>query len=72
MRISEDAGRYLCDFIYYSSLARLWKEEREREVVFFHVPVDSEPRDIMLGKNILVELIRSIVLSGMTKKITLR
>jgi pyrrolidone-carboxylate peptidase len=32
VRISEDAGRYLCDFIYYSSLAYLEKKEEEKRV----------------------------------------
>jgi pyroglutamyl-peptidase len=32
VRVSEDAGRYLCDFIYYSSLAHLSKKEEEKRV----------------------------------------
>jgi len=38
LRISKDAGRYLCDFIYFSSLAYLWQARQFRRVVFLHVP----------------------------------
>ena len=36
--ISEDAGRYLCDFIYYKSL-----HMNKCPVVFVHVPPLNEP-----------------------------
>lgn len=32
VRVSEDAGRYLCDFIYYSSLAHLEKNKERKRV----------------------------------------
>lgn len=68
LRISEDAGRYLCDFIYYSSLAQLWKQERERKVVFFHVPADASDSSITKGRELAVNLIRSIVESEVSRK----
>lgn len=34
VRISEDAGRYLCDFIYFSSLGHLTKKDERRRVSF--------------------------------------
>jgi hypothetical protein len=49
VRISEDAGRYLCDFIYYSSMAHLTKKQEKRRVVFLHVPVDSNTEAIKTG-----------------------
>ncbi|KAK5658769.1 hypothetical protein OQA88_1580 [Cercophora sp. LCS_1] len=64
LRISEDAGRYLCDFIYYSSLAELYKRGRERNVVFFHVPCENSERNFEIGRGLLVELIRAVVESG--------
>ncbi len=69
IRRSEDAGRYLCDFIYYSSLAHLWKKNEERRVVFFHVPVVSDEAAIQTGKDALIELIRAVVQSGRVKKV---
>jgi pyroglutamyl-peptidase len=68
VRISEDAGRYLCDFIYYSSLAHLTKKEEQRRVVFLHVPVDSDEASIKLGTEVTIELIRALVQSGRLKK----
>jgi pyroglutamyl-peptidase len=69
IRVSEDAGRYLCDFIYYSSLAYLTKKEEERRVVFLHVPVDSDETSVRTGVDITLELIRAIIQSGRMCKI---
>ena len=69
VRISEDAGRYLCDFIYYSSMAHLTKEDEDRRVVFLHVPVESDSRSIDTGVEVAVELIRALVQSGRMKKL---
>ena len=63
VRPSGDAGRYLCDFIYYSSLAELWKRDEERRVVFLHVPVESDELSIARGREVLIELIRALVQS---------
>jgi len=68
VRISEDAGRYLCDFIYYSSLAHLTKKREERRVVFLHVPVDSDEAATKTGVEVTLELIRAMVQSGRLKK----
>jgi len=68
VRISEDAGRYLCDFIYFSSLAHLTKKNEERRVVFLHVPVDSTEEAIKTGVAVTVELIRTLVQSERLNK----
>src|ERR1700712_3587946 len=68
VRISEDAGRYLCDFIYYSSLAHLTKKKEKRRVVFLHVPVDSDEAAVRTGIEVTIELIRAMVQSGRLKK----
>jgi pyroglutamyl-peptidase len=68
-RVSEDAGRYLCDFIYYSSLAELTRKGEERRVVFLHVPIDSDEASVKTGLDITIELIRAIVHSGRMKKV---
>ncbi|KAI6772284.1 hypothetical protein HG530_003242 [Fusarium avenaceum] len=61
LRISEDAGHYLCDFIYYSSLSELWKLQRPRKALFLHVPADATPESVEKGKDLTLNLIRSIV-----------
>ncbi|KAF4989020.1 hypothetical protein FDECE_14843 [Fusarium decemcellulare] len=72
LRISDDPGRYLCDFIYYSSLAELWKLQRRRKVVFLHVPADASPESIEKGRELAVNLVRSVVESEMSRKDKLR
>ncbi|KAK8049529.1 Pyroglutamyl-peptidase 1 [Apiospora phragmitis] len=49
LRISEDPGRYLCDFIYYSSMAHLTKQNRPRKVLFLHVPCEQSQETIKSG-----------------------
>ncbi|KAL1890965.1 hypothetical protein Sste5346_007962 [Sporothrix stenoceras] len=71
LRISVDAGRYLCDFIYFSSLAHLYRKGQEtkgederyarRRVSFLHVPAAATPERVAFGKELVVELIRSLV-----------
>ncbi|POR39652.1 Pyroglutamyl-peptidase 1 [Tolypocladium paradoxum] len=68
LRISEDAGRYLCDFIYYSSLSTLLKERRPRRVVFLHVPCDASDRCVAQGRELALNLIRAIAESETAKK----
>lgn len=60
--ISEDAGRYLCDFIYYSSLAELYKRKAERKVVFLHVPceVGKDGEYVRIGQELMLGLVRSV------------
>jgi len=69
IRVSEDAGRYLCDFIYYSSLAYLTKKNEERRVVFLHVPTASDEASVKTGVDITLELIRAMVQSDRMSKI---
>ncbi|ERS95509.1 pyroglutamyl peptidase type [Sporothrix schenckii 1099-18] len=71
LRISVDAGRYLCDFIYFSSLAHLYRRDQEadhkdaryarRRVAFLHVPAAATPERVEAGRALVVELIRSLV-----------
>ncbi|CZT05339.1 uncharacterized protein RAG0_11483 [Rhynchosporium agropyri] len=68
VRVSEDAGRYLCDFIYFSSMAYLTKKEEERRVVFLHVPVSADAVSVDNGIEITIELIRAMVQSDRLKK----
>ncbi|OAA64813.1 Peptidase C15, pyroglutamyl peptidase I-like protein [Cordyceps fumosorosea ARSEF 2679] len=60
LRISDDPGRYLCDFIYYSSLATLRRQERPGKVCFFHVPADASDLAVERGRDLALNLIRSI------------
>ncbi|KAI0873917.1 hypothetical protein GGS24DRAFT_362619 [Hypoxylon argillaceum] len=68
LRVSEDAGHYLCDFIYFSSLAHLCKQQRPKKVVFFHVPLHSDAESLRRGVELVLTLIRSIVESELEKE----
>ncbi|CAE6414127.1 unnamed protein product [Rhizoctonia solani] len=43
---SDDPGRYLCDFIYFCSLACAKKEGDGVKVLFTHVPPAGQPYDV--------------------------
>lgn len=69
-RISNDAGNFMCGFIYYNSLAHYHAmsdaEERkgERPVVFLHVPdLTSSEEKLEEGRHVTIALIRALVAS---------
>ncbi|KAI9876925.1 MAG: hypothetical protein M1830_005281 [Pleopsidium flavum] len=66
VRLSDDAGRYLCDFTYYTSLLEFWRRgpEGERPVVFLHVPGGFAEEDLVRGREVVVALIRALVEDG--------
>ncbi|GAM35833.1 pyroglutamyl peptidase [Talaromyces pinophilus] len=61
LRTSNDAGHYACDFIFYTSLAQALEEGRDRSIVFYHVPVTTDPASIELGTKVAVALIKSMI-----------
>ncbi|RKF78402.1 Pyroglutamyl-peptidase 1 [Golovinomyces cichoracearum] len=63
VRVSNDPGRFLCDFIYFSSLAELAKRCKPKKVIFLHVPEDTNETSINTGVKITVQLIKAIVQS---------
>ena len=44
VRLSSDAGRFVCDFLYYESLSLRWKEERERLALLASASASPPPR----------------------------
>ncbi|KAF1973517.1 pyroglutamyl peptidase-like protein type I [Bimuria novae-zelandiae CBS 107.79] len=63
VRISPDAGNFMCGFIYYNSLATYFEQkEDERPVAFMHVP-DLSDREEKLeeGREVAIALIRALV-----------
>lgn len=68
VRISYDAGRYLCEYLYYSSLAFLHvcgndgvSLQDRITVALLHVPRGAEPEDIATGKRVTMALISAMV-----------
>ncbi|RMD42260.1 hypothetical protein DV735_g2896, partial [Chaetothyriales sp. CBS 134920] len=78
VRLSRDAGRFLCEFSLMVSLSRRsleerqkereglptdWRESREGKVAFLHVPGGFLPQDVARGVRVAEAAIRSIVAS---------
>lgn len=61
IRVSKDAGRYACEFMFYTSLSLALQEGRDRSVMFFHVPSTTDDASIELGNKVAVALIKSMV-----------
>ncbi|KAJ5745765.1 Pyroglutamyl peptidase type I [Penicillium odoratum] len=61
LRISHDAGHYLCDFIFYTSMALATQQGQDRNVLFLHVPSASEDADVERGRDITLALIKTMV-----------
>lgn len=63
IRSSDDAGRYLCDFIYYTSLVEYWRRDPTgaRPVMFLHVPGGSFEDDVDRGTRVTLGLIAALV-----------
>ncbi|EUC48440.1 hypothetical protein COCMIDRAFT_87368 [Bipolaris oryzae ATCC 44560] len=62
VRISTDAGNFLCGFIYYNSLAHYYSiKEDERPVIFLHVPdLTSSEEKLREGWEVTVALIKAL------------
>ena len=58
----------MCDFIYFSSLAHLWRRGRPRRALFLHVPAGSAPEHVDLGRELVLQLIRSAVESEVSRR----
>ncbi|KAL5447866.1 hypothetical protein PMIN07_001862 [Paraphaeosphaeria minitans] len=63
VRISPDAGNFMCGFIYYNSLAQYYeKKEDERPVAFLHVPdLSHNEEKLATGREVAVALIKALV-----------
>lgn len=71
--VSSNAGHFLCDYIYFNSLAHCFKANETRRVAFLHVPAaKAEPlvfynEHIQVGRDIATQLIRSVVESELSR-----
>lgn len=63
VRLSPDAGNFMCGYIYYNSLAHYYRVQgEERPVVFMHVPDLSHSEEKMKeGWEVTVALIKALV-----------
>ena len=68
MRRSNDAGRFVCDYIYYAGLFEYWKRAGAaaggpRPVMFLHVPAEADDEHVAHGVTVAIGLIRALVAS---------
>ncbi|KAL9013895.1 MAG: hypothetical protein Q9173_001442 [Seirophora scorigena] len=70
VRPSNDAGRYLCDFTYYTSLVEYWRRDPggKAPAMFLHVPGRIEDLDIETGRKVALGLIGAMVGSARRKE----
>ncbi|KAJ5884562.1 Peptidase C15 pyroglutamyl peptidase I [Penicillium tannophilum] len=68
LRISHDAGHYLCDFIFYTSMALATQQGQDRNVLFLHVPGAAEDADVERGREITLALIKAMVICWIDEK----
>lgn len=74
LKISTNAGHFLCDYIYFNSLAQFFKAQQRKTVAFLHVPAARpEPEQqyqeaIATGREIAIQLIRSIMESELSRE----
>lgn len=67
VRCSADAGRFLCEFIYYTGLVEYWRRgrgERAAPVMFMHVPGEHDGEAVQRGRRVGEALIKALVSSG--------
>ena len=68
VRPSGDAGNYLCDYIYFNSLAYYGRRsgsmegevKSDRPVLFLHVPAESDQAMLEKGQAVTIAVIRAI------------
>lgn len=61
LKLSNDGGKYLCEFIYFTSLAHAYREGRCGNVMFLHVPKWVDEESIKKGGEVTVALIKTLV-----------
>lgn len=61
MRASSDAGRFICEYTFYLSLARLWRERDDRLVCFMHVPAQNSEEAIQRGVQVASAFIKEVI-----------
>lgn len=65
LRPSNDPGRFLCDFIYYTSMVEYWRRDctDSGPVMFLHVPDGIGAEDVARGKKVTLGLIEALLAS---------
>jgi len=63
VKASDGVGRYLCGFVYYTSLANYESMEKggEKPVLFLHTPFCPTQEDLDKGREAVIKVVESMV-----------
>ncbi|KAL9124856.1 MAG: hypothetical protein Q9217_005861, partial [Psora testacea] len=68
VRPSINAGRYLCEFIFYASMLEFWRRGEGERCMFLHVPSGSSEEEMGRGRRVVLALIAAVVGSEIVKR----
>ncbi|KAF1913116.1 hypothetical protein BDU57DRAFT_550842 [Ampelomyces quisqualis] len=62
IRASIDAGRFVCEYTFYSSLAELEiRGQKTKQALFLHVPAKASPEDIKRGVTVVKAYLAAVL-----------
>lgn len=61
LRRSADAGRYLCEYLYFAVMMHYWHHQKAARCVFLHVPCGIYADDISRGREVVLSVLRAMV-----------
>lgn len=61
IKMHDEAGPYLCGFIYYESMATCFVNNRRANVLFCHVPGETDEESLRRGRDAVVAIIGAAV-----------
>ncbi|KAG8532632.1 uncharacterized protein KY384_002509 [Bacidia gigantensis] len=73
LRMSDVAGRYLCEFIFYAAMLEYWRRSPtgdNRHCMFMHVPPGVHEDEIERGRTIVLALIVAMVQGASSRQET--
>ena len=70
VRVSSNAGRYLCEYTFYTSMLEFWHrgQAADRPCIFLHVPNGCSEEDVLKGERVVLALIEAVISSEQTKR----
>jgi pyroglutamyl-peptidase len=61
VRLSTDAGDFLCGFVFYTGLVERWRLSEDQNVIFLHLKPDVDEAIMQEGKEVAMAVIRAAV-----------
>jgi pyroglutamyl-peptidase len=61
LRLEDDAGHYLCGFIYYAGLVERWRKHEDQNVLFVHTKGETDDDTVAEGREVALAVIRAAV-----------